>query len=199
MSYKSVKQECLIRALRNSVKQGCPTRVSPQCVRSGCPTSGFAGKCDKYCFCSSTHVSAFGFVGFILFFEQNEQTWDDLTILSLKLFHFCTKAALQQKKQRPSGWKVHWRDNLVPRPGKEKTTGLVVGKNNDVHRFFTKPQTTITWITCMFLTPTKTQKANECIQMNTASMSHSKGSKCLGRSVKVEDPRVEETWPGDGA
>ena len=69
MSYKSVKQECLTRALRNSVKQGCPTRVSPQCVRSGCPTSGFAGKCDKYCFCSSTHVSAFGFVGFILFYN----------------------------------------------------------------------------------------------------------------------------------
>ena len=41
--------------------------MSPQCVTSGCPTSGFAGKSYKYCFCSSTYVSAFGFVGFILF------------------------------------------------------------------------------------------------------------------------------------
>ena len=69
MSHKSVKQECLTRALRNSVKQGRPTRVSPQCVNSGCLTSEFAGNVtNKYCLCLSTYVSAFGFVGFIFFF-----------------------------------------------------------------------------------------------------------------------------------
>ena len=68
MSHKSVKQKCLTRALRNSVKQGCPTRVSHQCVKSGCLTSEFAGNViNKYCLCLSTYVSAFGFVGFILF------------------------------------------------------------------------------------------------------------------------------------
>ena len=69
VSHKSVKQECPTRALRNSVKQGCPTRVSPQRVNSGCLTSEFAGNVtNKYCLCLSTYVSAFGFVGFILFF-----------------------------------------------------------------------------------------------------------------------------------
>ena len=62
-SHKSVKQELL-----NSVKQGCPTRVSPQCVNSGCLTNEFVGNVtNKYCLCLSTYVSAFGFVGFILF------------------------------------------------------------------------------------------------------------------------------------
>ena len=69
VSHKSVKQECLTSALRKSVKQGCPTRVSHQCVNSGCLTSEFAGNViNKYCLCLSTYVSAFGFVGFILFF-----------------------------------------------------------------------------------------------------------------------------------
>ena len=63
VSHKSVKQELL-----NSVKQGCPTRVSPQCVNSGCLTNEFVGNvANKYCLCLSTYVSAFGFVGFILF------------------------------------------------------------------------------------------------------------------------------------
>ena len=59
-SYRSVKQG-------KSVPQ---EQECHQCVKSGCPTiSGLAGKWDKtYCFCSSTYVSAFGFVGFILFF-----------------------------------------------------------------------------------------------------------------------------------
>ena len=75
MSHKIVKQECLTRALRNSVKQGCPTRVSPQCVNSGCLTSEFAGDVtNKYCLCLSTYVSAFGFVGFILFFFNKMTT-----------------------------------------------------------------------------------------------------------------------------
>ena len=69
VSHKSVKQECLTSALRKSVKQGCPTRVSPQWVNSGCLTSEFAGNVtNKYCLCLSTYVSAFGFVGFILFY-----------------------------------------------------------------------------------------------------------------------------------
>ena len=68
MSRKSVKQECLTGDLHNSVKQGRPTRVSPQRVNSGCLTSEFAGSVtNKYCLCLSTYVSAFGFVGFILF------------------------------------------------------------------------------------------------------------------------------------
>ena len=68
MSSKSVKQERLTRALRNSVKHGCPTRVPPQCVKSGCLTSEFVGNVtNKYCLCLSTYVSAFGLVGFILF------------------------------------------------------------------------------------------------------------------------------------
>ena len=72
VSHKTVKQECLTRALRNSVKQGCPTRVLPQCVNSGCLTSEFAGDVtNKYCLCLSTYVSAFGFVGFILFHFSN--------------------------------------------------------------------------------------------------------------------------------
>ena len=42
--------------------------MSPQCVNSGCLTSEFAGNVtNKYCLCLSTYVSAFGFVGFILF------------------------------------------------------------------------------------------------------------------------------------
>ena len=69
MSHKSVKQKCLTRALHNSVKQRCPTRVSHQCVNSGCLTSEFAGNViNKYCLCLSTYVSAFGFVGFILYY-----------------------------------------------------------------------------------------------------------------------------------
>ena len=73
--HKSVKQECLTRALRNSVKQGCPTKVSPQCVNSGCLTSEFVGNVtNKYSLCLSTYVSAFGFVGFILFLCLLEQT-----------------------------------------------------------------------------------------------------------------------------
>ena len=70
VSHKSVKQELL-----NRVKQGCPTRVSPQCVNSGCLTSEFVGNVtNKYCLCLSTYVSAFGFVGFILFERQSNAT-----------------------------------------------------------------------------------------------------------------------------
>ena len=68
VSSKSVLQERLTKMSSKSVKQGCPTRVSPQCVNSWCLTSEFAGNVtNKYCLCLSTYVSAFGFVGFILF------------------------------------------------------------------------------------------------------------------------------------
>ena len=71
VSSKSVLQECLTRVSSKSVKQGCPTRVSPQCVNPGCLTSEFAGNVtNKYCLCLSTYMSAFGFVGFILFFQD---------------------------------------------------------------------------------------------------------------------------------
>ena len=83
VSRKSVKQECLTGDLRNSVKQGRPTRVSPQCVNSGCLTSEFAGSVtNKYCLCLSTYVSAFGFVGFILFFFGSKQTIYSILLLS---------------------------------------------------------------------------------------------------------------------
>ena len=73
--------------------------MSPQCVTSGCPTSGFAGKSYKYCFCSSTYVSAFGFVGFILFFPNFylflDQCWKTVCpprpfIKCLKVLQFST-------------------------------------------------------------------------------------------------------------
>ena len=76
VSHKSVKQECLTRALRNSVKQGCPTKVSRQCVNSGCLTSEVVGNVtNKCCLCLSTYVSAFGFVGFILFLPPDLESW----------------------------------------------------------------------------------------------------------------------------
>ena len=84
VSYKSVKKECLTRvssqsvkqesyrALRNSVKQGCLTRVLPSVSSQGVPQVGsLENVTNKYCLCSSTFVSAFGFVGFILFFGKS--------------------------------------------------------------------------------------------------------------------------------
>ena len=86
VSRKSVKQECLTGDLRNSVKQGRPTRVSPQRVNSGCLTSEFAGSVtNKYCLCLSTYVSAFGFVGFILFFflKKKFTEWSRFIVTAL--------------------------------------------------------------------------------------------------------------------
>ena len=71
VSSQIVKQESY-RALRNSVKQRCLTRVSPSVSNQGVPQVGsLENVIKKYCFCSSIFVSAFGFVGFILFFPIN--------------------------------------------------------------------------------------------------------------------------------
>ena len=62
MSYKSVKYEV---SNKKGVLQECHLSVS----RQGVPQVGsLENVIYKYCFCSSTCVSAFGFVGFILFF-----------------------------------------------------------------------------------------------------------------------------------
>ena len=65
---KRFKHKYLARVLRKSVKQECPTSLSHQCVMSGCAATMSGRKCDKYCLSLPTNVSAFGFVGFILFF-----------------------------------------------------------------------------------------------------------------------------------
>ena len=77
MSYKSVTQECQIRVSSKSVLpercaivsskgvlQECHLSVSTQGVSQ---VGSLENVRNKYCLCSSTYVSAFGFVGFILF------------------------------------------------------------------------------------------------------------------------------------
>ena len=65
VSSKSVLQECHVRvSSKKGVLQECHLSVS----RQGVPQVGsLENVINKYCFCSSTYVSAFGFVGFILF------------------------------------------------------------------------------------------------------------------------------------
>ena len=77
MSYKSVKQECPTRVSSKSVLPELCAIVSSKGVlqerrlsvsSQGVPQVGsLENLIDKYCLCSSTYVSAFGFVGFILF------------------------------------------------------------------------------------------------------------------------------------
>ena len=79
MSSKSVPEECQARVSSKSVLQECQVRVSSKkgvlqvchlsVSRQGVPQVGSPENViNKYCFCSSTYVSAFGFVGFIWFF-----------------------------------------------------------------------------------------------------------------------------------
>ena len=78
MSSKSVKQECFARVSSKSVLPECCAIVSSKGVLQKCylsvSTQGVSevGSLEnvrnKYCLCSSTYVSVFGFVGFILFF-----------------------------------------------------------------------------------------------------------------------------------
>ena len=95
MSSKSVLQECQVRLSYKSVKQEvssksvlqeCQVRVSSkkgvlqEChlsvPRQGVPQAGsLENVINKYPFCSSTYVSAFGFVGFILFYFFLRMTW----------------------------------------------------------------------------------------------------------------------------
>ena len=70
MSNQSVKQECLTERCAMVSSKGvlreCHLSVSSQ----GVPQVGsLEYVTTKYCLCSSTYVSAFGFVGFILFFN----------------------------------------------------------------------------------------------------------------------------------
>ena len=70
VSSKSVLQKCQVRVSRKSVPQKCQISVSSQnvlrCVKQGCPTNA-SRKCDKCGFCLLTYMSAFGFVGSMLF------------------------------------------------------------------------------------------------------------------------------------
>ena len=77
VSYKRVKQECHARASNKKrcaivsskgVLQECHLSVSTQGVSQ---MGSLENVRNKYCLCSSTYVSAFGFVGFILFFFYN--------------------------------------------------------------------------------------------------------------------------------
>ena len=93
MSYKSVKPECPTQVSSRSVKQECQVRVSNKgvsaepCAIVSCkgvlqecrlsvstkgvsPVGSLASVKNKCRLCSSTYVSAFGFVGFILFFTS---------------------------------------------------------------------------------------------------------------------------------
>ena len=86
MSSKSVLKECQVRSVLQecqvrSVLQECQVKVSSkkgvlqEChlsvSRQGVPQVGSLENVIsyKYCFCSSIYVSAFGFVGFILFHQ----------------------------------------------------------------------------------------------------------------------------------
>ena len=66
MSSKSVLKECQVRvSSKKGVLQECHLSVS----RQGVPQVGsLENVINRYFFCSSAYVSAFGFVGFILFF-----------------------------------------------------------------------------------------------------------------------------------
>ena len=68
VSSKSVLQECQVRV---SSKKGVLQECHPSVSRQGVPQVGSRENViNKYCFCPSTYVSAFGFVGFILFFSR---------------------------------------------------------------------------------------------------------------------------------
>ena len=81
-SYKSVKQECPTRVSNKSViLPECCAIVSSKGVKNECHLSvssqgvqvaSLENVINKYCLCSSTYVSAFGFVGFILFFSTSK-------------------------------------------------------------------------------------------------------------------------------
>ena len=70
MSSKSVLKECQVRvSSKKGVLQECHLSVS----RQGVPQVGsLENVINRYFFCSSTYVSAFGFVGLILFFEHDK-------------------------------------------------------------------------------------------------------------------------------
>ena len=68
VSYKSVLQEPCALVSSKGVLQECHLSVSSQ----GVPQVGsLENVTNKSCLCSSTYVSAFGFVGFILFLLLN--------------------------------------------------------------------------------------------------------------------------------
>ena len=64
VSYKSVLQEPCALVSSKGVPQECHLCVSSQGVAQ---VGSLENVTNKYCLCSSTYVSAFGFVGFILF------------------------------------------------------------------------------------------------------------------------------------
>ena len=105
--------ECLTRVSSKSVPQGCQIRLSSKTVlpercaivsnkgvlqechlsvsSQGVPQVGsLENMRNKYCLCSSTYVSAFGFVGFILFSacrNQQEMRHTAVSQLNSRFFH----------------------------------------------------------------------------------------------------------------
>ena len=79
VSSKSVLQECQVRvSSKKGVLQECHLSVS----RQGVPQAvSLENVINKYPLCSSTYASAFGFVGFILFFLRTT----NLILLKLKV------------------------------------------------------------------------------------------------------------------
>ena len=82
MSSKHAPQECQVRMSSKSVLQercaivlskGVPQEFHLSVSSQGVPQVGsLEHVTNKYCLCSSTYVSAFGFVGFIFFFPFGE-------------------------------------------------------------------------------------------------------------------------------
>ena len=75
MSNKSVLPERCGIVSSKSVLQECHLSVSSEGVPQVVSLENVTNKYCQYCVCSSTYVSAFGFVGFILFsFDLGERT-----------------------------------------------------------------------------------------------------------------------------
>ena len=83
MSSKSVLPErCAIVSSKGALQE-CHLSVSIQGVSQ---VGSLENVRNEYCLCSSTYVSAFGFVGFILFFSIRVSFWIRLTSYSVSGF-----------------------------------------------------------------------------------------------------------------
>ena len=109
MSSKRVLEECQARVPYQSVAKKCQARVSYKSAASVCQVrvSHNWVRCKMWqisiCLCYSTYVSAFGFVGFILFFFL---CWYSLDIHRKMHSHITAKFLLQQ---------IHVKQLCIPR------------------------------------------------------------------------------------